>query len=86
MIHVLSSIPFFPSVFQDAHELFHVLTETLDEETSRYPSVLSLFDVKHLEVFLSGRFLFIVVYQFLIMSNLKCHGINIYVICLLTLK
>ncbi|KAK6968648.1 ubiquitin carboxyl-terminal hydrolase 30 [Biomphalaria glabrata] len=34
---------------QDAHELFHVLTETLDEETSSYPSVLSLFDIWHLQ-------------------------------------
>ncbi|GFS17407.1 ubiquitin carboxyl-terminal hydrolase 30-like protein [Elysia marginata] len=34
---------------QDAHELMNVLTETLDEEASRYPSCLSLFDVKHLQ-------------------------------------
>lgn len=34
---------------QDAHELFNVLTETLDEEASRYPSILSLFDIKHLQ-------------------------------------
>ncbi|XP_012935260.1 ubiquitin carboxyl-terminal hydrolase 30, partial [Aplysia californica] len=34
---------------QDTHELFHVLTETLEEETARYPSVLSLFDVKNLQ-------------------------------------
>ncbi|RUS78717.1 hypothetical protein EGW08_013538 [Elysia chlorotica] len=34
---------------QDAHELFNVLTETLDEEASRYPSLLSLFDIKHLQ-------------------------------------
>ncbi|XP_041378183.1 ubiquitin carboxyl-terminal hydrolase 30-like isoform X2 [Gigantopelta aegis] len=34
---------------QDAHELFQVLTQTLDEETSRYPSVVSLFDVKALQ-------------------------------------
>ena len=37
-------------VLQDAHELFQVLTQTLDEETSRYPSVVSLFDVKTLQV------------------------------------
>ncbi|KAH9515188.1 Ubiquitin carboxyl-terminal hydrolase 30 [Bulinus truncatus] len=34
---------------QDAHELFHVLTETLEEETSSYPRVLSLFDTYHLQ-------------------------------------
>ncbi|GFN99497.1 ubiquitin carboxyl-terminal hydrolase 30-like [Plakobranchus ocellatus] len=34
---------------QDAHELFNVLTETLDEEASRYPGILSLFDIKHLQ-------------------------------------
>ncbi|CAL1541551.1 unnamed protein product [Lymnaea stagnalis] len=34
---------------QDMHELFHVLTQTLEEETSRYPSVLSLFDICHLQ-------------------------------------
>lgn len=30
--------------------MFHVLTETLNEETSQCPSVLPLFDVKSLEV------------------------------------
>ncbi|KAK3793903.1 hypothetical protein RRG08_033479 [Elysia crispata] len=34
---------------QDAHELYNVLTGTLDEEASRYPSILSLFDIKHLQ-------------------------------------
>ncbi|XP_050410853.1 ubiquitin carboxyl-terminal hydrolase 30 [Patella vulgata] len=34
---------------QDSHELFHVLTQTLEEETSRYPSVVSLFDVQALQ-------------------------------------
>lgn len=32
------------------HELFHVLTETLEEEASRYRSVISLFDIFHLQV------------------------------------
>ncbi|BFZ04547.1 hypothetical protein BsWGS_07586 [Bradybaena similaris] len=34
---------------QDTHELFHVMIETLEEETSCYPRVLSLFDVQHLQ-------------------------------------
>ncbi|XP_074641676.1 ubiquitin carboxyl-terminal hydrolase 30-like [Tubulanus polymorphus] len=34
---------------QDAHELFHVLTETLDEETAKYASVLSVLDCSALE-------------------------------------
>ncbi|CAG5118225.1 unnamed protein product [Candidula unifasciata] len=34
---------------QDTHELFHVMVETLEEETSSYPRVLSLFDVQHLQ-------------------------------------
>ncbi|XP_071093898.1 ubiquitin carboxyl-terminal hydrolase 30-like [Haliotis cracherodii] len=34
---------------QDAHELFQVLTETLDEETSQYPRVVSLFDVQAIQ-------------------------------------
>lgn len=34
---------------QDAHELFHVLTQSLDEETAKYPRVVSLFDVGLLE-------------------------------------
>ncbi|CAH1801581.1 unnamed protein product [Owenia fusiformis] len=34
---------------QDAHELFHVLTESLDEETSRFPAVLSLLEVLDLQ-------------------------------------
>ena len=36
--------------FQDAHELFHVLTQTLEEEVSKYPPVLSICDVKQLQV------------------------------------
>ena len=39
--------------FQDAHELFHVLTETLDEESTKYPSVISLLDIVQLLVRLS---------------------------------
>lgn len=35
---------------QDCHELMHAMSETLDEETSRFPTVLSLFDVKGLQV------------------------------------
>lgn len=35
---------------QDTHELFHVMIETLEEESSCYPRVLSLFDVQHLQV------------------------------------
>jgi len=35
---------------QDAHELFHILTQSLDEETARYPRVVSLFDVASIEV------------------------------------
>ncbi|KAJ8312104.1 hypothetical protein KUTeg_009477 [Tegillarca granosa] len=34
---------------QDAHEFFHVLTETLDEETSRYRGLVSLFDVESIQ-------------------------------------
>ncbi|VDI82721.1 ubiquitin carboxyl-terminal hydrolase 30 [Mytilus galloprovincialis] len=34
---------------QDSHELFHVLTQTLDEDTARYPRVVSLFDTDTLE-------------------------------------
>ncbi|PVD36682.1 hypothetical protein C0Q70_03668 [Pomacea canaliculata] len=34
---------------QDCHELMHAMSETLDEETSRFPTVLSLFDVKGLQ-------------------------------------
>ncbi|XP_061189736.1 ubiquitin carboxyl-terminal hydrolase 30-like [Saccostrea echinata] len=29
---------------QDAHEMFHVLTQTIDEETTKYPGVISLFE------------------------------------------
>lgn len=34
---------------QDAHEMFHVLTETLDEEATRFPRVLPLFDLSALQ-------------------------------------
>ncbi|XP_013401621.1 ubiquitin carboxyl-terminal hydrolase 30 [Lingula anatina] len=34
-----------PTEEQDSHELFHVLTETLEEESTKYPSVVSIFDV-----------------------------------------
>ena len=35
---------------QDAHEMFQVLTETLDEEATRFPRVLPLFDLCGLQV------------------------------------
>ena len=38
------------SMFQDAHELFHVLTQTFDEETAKYPRIVSLFDADSIEV------------------------------------
>ncbi|KAI0240480.1 Ubiquitin carboxyl-terminal hydrolase 30 [Lamellibrachia satsuma] len=34
---------------QDAHEMFQVLTETLDEEATRFPRVLPLFDLSGLQ-------------------------------------
>lgn len=34
---------------QDCHELMHAMLETLDEETSRAPRVISLFDVRALQ-------------------------------------
>jgi len=34
---------------QDAHELFHVLTSTLDEESTAFPAILSLLDVGSLQ-------------------------------------
>ncbi|XP_057688711.1 ubiquitin carboxyl-terminal hydrolase 30 isoform X2 [Corythoichthys intestinalis] len=34
---------------QDAHELFHVLTSSLEEERDRQPKVIHLFDIKSLE-------------------------------------
>ena len=37
-------------IFQDAHELYHVFTETLEEEAAKYPSVLPLFDAHKIEV------------------------------------
>lgn len=35
---------------KDAHEMFHILTGTLDEEAARYPSVASLFDADSIQV------------------------------------
>lgn len=35
---------------QDAHELFHVLTSSLEDERDRQPRVTHLFDVHSLEV------------------------------------
>ena len=35
---------------QDAHELLHVLTETLEDEVSKTPATMSLFDAAKLEV------------------------------------
>ncbi|XP_063310751.1 ubiquitin carboxyl-terminal hydrolase 30 isoform X1 [Pelobates fuscus] len=35
---------------QDAHELFHVLTSSLEDERDREPQVVNLFDVQFLEV------------------------------------
>lgn len=35
---------------QDAHELFHVLTSSLEEERERLPKVPHFFDMKSLEV------------------------------------
>ncbi|KAK3084262.1 hypothetical protein FSP39_010785 [Pinctada imbricata] len=34
---------------QDAHEMFHVITQTLDEETAKYPGVVSLFDADSIQ-------------------------------------
>ena len=34
---------------QDAHELFHVLTSSLDEERDRQPKIVPLFDMQSLE-------------------------------------
>lgn len=34
---------------QDAHELFNVLTSTLDEESNKFPGLISLFDLETLE-------------------------------------
>lgn len=31
---------------QDAHEMFHVLTQTITEETMSYPGVVPLFEVR----------------------------------------
>lgn len=38
------------SISQDAHELFHVLTSSLEDERDRQPRVTHLFDVHSLEV------------------------------------
>lgn len=38
------------SCSQDAHELFHVLTSSLEEERERQPRVTHLFDMETLEV------------------------------------
>lgn len=38
------------SISQDAHELFHVLTSSLEDERDRQPRVTHLFDVLALEV------------------------------------
>lgn len=35
---------------QDAHELFHVLTSSLEEERERLPKVPHFFDMRYLEV------------------------------------
>lgn len=32
---------------QDAHEMFHVLTQTITEETMSYPGVVPLFEVEY---------------------------------------
>ncbi len=40
---------------QDAHELFHVLTSSLEEERERQPRVAHLFDMQTLEVNLNGH-------------------------------
>lgn len=38
------------SIEQDAHELFHVLTSSLEDERDQQPRVTHLFDVQSLEV------------------------------------
>lgn len=40
---------------QDAHELFHVLTSSLEEEREHQPRVAHLFDMQTLEVNTNGR-------------------------------
>lgn len=37
-------------LLQDAHELFHVITSSLEDERDRQPQVTPLFDVHSLEV------------------------------------
>ena len=39
---------------QDAHEMLHVLTETLDEEAKTFPRVVPLFEANMLEVSVHG--------------------------------
>lgn len=38
------------ALWQDAHELFHVITSSLEDERDRQPRVAHLFDVHSLEV------------------------------------
>lgn len=40
----------FFALSQDAHELFHVITSSLEDERDRQPRVTHLFDVHSLEV------------------------------------
>lgn len=47
VLTVVCSCRFIPS--QDAHELFHVLTSSLEEERDRQPKVTHLFDMQSLE-------------------------------------
>ncbi|XP_014786998.1 ubiquitin carboxyl-terminal hydrolase 30 [Octopus bimaculoides] len=49
VLNALRSRWVIPDDEQDAHELFHALTQTLAEETGHYPKVLSLFDVSALQ-------------------------------------
>uniref|UniRef100_A0A669CT89 Ubiquitin carboxyl-terminal hydrolase n=1 Tax=Oreochromis niloticus TaxID=8128 RepID=A0A669CT89_ORENI len=42
---------------QDAHELFHVLTSSLEEERDRQPKVTNLFDMHSLEVIHFSRYI-----------------------------
>lgn len=51
-IHFKDSLKWLSIAFspQDAHELFHVLTSSLEEERERKPRVAHLFDMQTLEV------------------------------------
>ncbi|GAB1608180.1 ubiquitin carboxyl-terminal hydrolase 30-like [Argonauta hians] len=49
VLNALRSRWIIPDDEQDAHELFHALTQTLAEETGHYPKVLSLFDISALQ-------------------------------------